>query len=59
MITRRHAWTGQKCRRCGTTKTAVCWVGRGLILWTYLRTDGIRFTGHAPECDSGAEARTK
>ncbi len=49
-FTRRHSWNGHKCRRCGTIKRSVCFVGRGLILWTYLRPDGIRFTGQAPEC---------
>lgn len=53
---RRHRWNNKRCRHCGCTKNAVCWVGRGLILWTYVRSDGIRFTGQAPPCTPAAGA---
>ena len=52
----RHSWTGNKCRRCCCLKQPVCWVGRGLILWTYITPDGTRFTGQAPDCTPVAGA---
>ncbi|HEV7700203.1 MAG TPA: hypothetical protein VGO43_08245 [Pyrinomonadaceae bacterium] len=41
---RNHSWNGHTCRRCRCSRAAVCWVNR-FILWTYVRIDGIRFTG--------------
>jgi hypothetical protein len=53
--TTRHRWEtasrGMRCTKCGCTKRALCWVNR-FILWTYVRTDGIFFTGRAPACSN-------
>ena len=45
----------QECARCHATRSVLCTVPgkRTRALRTYMRADGIRFTGCAPECDAG------
>lgn len=57
---RRHQWSSpidhmpaEECLRCGTTRETLELVGirRQRALRSYVRPDGIRFTGQAPECE--------
>jgi hypothetical protein len=57
----KHSWSTpfpqigvQECTRCGTTRDTLCIIGIKLHrqLRTYVRPDGIRFTGCAPACDA-------
>lgn len=60
MIRKNHKWSSVLpgasfvCVRCSCTKQSLVFVGI-FILWTYLRPDGIRFTGQAPSCGETTE----
>jgi len=56
----RHKWKRisktlavDECVRCHTTRKTIAFVGIKYQreLRTYLRSDGIRFTGRAPQCE--------
>lgn len=56
----KHRWSkpinhvaAEECIHCGTTRETIVTIGiqQQRELRTYLRPDGIRFTGHAPACD--------
>lgn len=55
-----HRWSkpithvaAEECIRCGTTRETVATIGIKYHreLRTYVRPDGIRFTGRAPKCE--------
>jgi hypothetical protein len=57
----KHRWSkpidhvaAEECIRCGTTRETIATIGIKYhrALRTYVRPDGIRFTGQAPDCDS-------
>lgn len=59
MIRKRHRWavpefapTVEQCIYCGVTRKEVDTKSHRIYLKTYVRRDGVRFTGFAPECDS-------
>lgn len=57
----KHRWklpslafpTLEECSQCGCTRRPIATVGKRYRreLRTYLRADGTRFTGHAPDCE--------